>query len=152
MRARDLAEPYPIVAPDTDALQAALAMVADQQPCMIICSEHGKPYSVLAGPALLRTLLPAYLQDDPGLARALDEQASDDLFHGLARRTVSDALPRPADRDDLPVVDADATALEVAAVMARMGSPLVVDSERVIGAITVSRLLGHLLPSSPEQP
>ena len=49
------------------------------------------------------------------------------------------------------MVDRDATPLEVAAVMARMHSPLVavVDGDghgEVIGAITVSRLLDHLLP------
>lgn len=154
MRASDLAEPFPVTVPDTDALQAALMMAENGQPGLIVCSEDGQPYTVLAGPALLRALLPAYLQDDPALARALDERASDELFRTLAHRTVRDLLPRPSERDELPVVDADATALEVAAVMARMGSPLVavMDGDRVIGAITVSQLLGHLLPATPEQP
>jgi hypothetical protein len=51
--------------------------------------------------------------------------------------------------DDLPVVDADATPMEMAAVMARMHSPLVavVDEGHVIGAVVISRLLGELLPS-----
>src|SRR5665811_1948512 len=54
--------------------------------------------------------------------------------------TVRDLLPRPQDLDELPVVDVDATSLEVAAVMARMHSPVVavVDDHdggiRVIGA------------------
>lgn len=56
---------------------------------------------------------------------------------------VRDMLPRPADADKLPVVDPEATTIEVAAVMARMHSPVaaVVDGDRVLGAITVSQLL-----------
>jgi len=56
---------------------------------------------------------------------------------------VRDMLPRLADADELPVVDPDATTIEVAAVMARMHSPVaaVVDGGRVLGAITVSQLL-----------
>ncbi len=65
-----------------------------------------------------------------------------------------DLLPHPQDIDELPVVDVDATALEVAAVMAQMHSPLVAviderGGNRVTGAITVSRLLEYLLPSRP---
>ena len=47
------------------------------------------------------------------------------------------------------MVDRGATTLEIAAVMARMHSPLVAvvdEDERVIGAVTVSRLLEHLFP------
>lgn len=152
MRARSLAEPFPLAHPGTDALQAARAMAADQQPGLIVCTDDGHPYTVLPGPVLLRALLPAYLQDDPALARALDEAASDDLFHGLARRTVGELLPGRQDQDHLPVVDADATALEIAAVMAQTRSPLVavVDGDLVVGAVTVSRLLQHLLPDTTD--
>ena len=50
------------------------------------------------------------------------------------------------------MVDPDATSLEVAAVMARMHSPVVVvvdDEERVLGAVTVSRLFEVLFPVEP---
>jgi CBS domain-containing protein len=99
---------------------------------------------------VLRFLIPTYVQDNPALARALDDQAADELCRKLVRSTVRDLLPRQ-DVDELPIVDADATGLEVAAVMARMHSPLVavVDGDRVIGAITVSQLLDYLLPSRP---
>ena len=45
--------------------------------------------------------------------------------------------------------DGDATAMEVAAVMARMHSPLVavVDGGEMLGAITVSSLLDVVLPA-----
>ena len=154
MRARDLAEPFPIVTPDTDAMVAARAMAGQRLPGLIVCDDDGKPYTILPGSQVLRFLIPAYIQDDPGLARALDADASDQLCRGLVTSTVRDLLPRPQELDELPVVDADATSLEVAAVMARLHSPLVavVDDggggrDRVVGAITVSRLLEHLLPA-----
>ena len=155
MRARNLAQQLAVVTPDTDAMEAARVMAERRLPGLIVCGEDGRPYTVLPGSQVLRFLIPRYIQDDPALARALDEQASDELCRRLVDSTVRDLLPRPQDVDELPVVDADATSLEVAAVMARMHSPLVavVDDHpggnRVIGAITVSRLLDHLLLPRP---
>ena len=155
MRACDLAQQLAVVTPDTDAMEAARVMAENRLPGLIVCGEDGRPYTVLPGSQVLRFLIPTYVQDDPALARVLDEQASDELCRRLVHSTVRDLLPRPQDVDELPVVDADATSLEVAAVMARMHSPLVavVDDHsggnRVIGAITVSRLLDHLLPPRP---
>ncbi len=148
MRARTLAEPFPTVTTDTDAMDAARAMAAGRLPGLIVCTDDGRPYTVLPDSQMLRFLIPAYLQDEPGLARALDEQASDELCRKLERSTVGDLLPDRRDLDDLPVVDGDATALEVAAVMARMHSSLVavVVDDQVVGAITASRLLDYLLP------
>jgi CBS domain-containing protein len=79
-----------------------------------------------------------------------DEKASDELFGRLSGSTVKDVLPRPQDVDELPVVDPDATTIEVAAVMAGMHSPVVavVDGDEILGAITVSRLLDHVLSTS----
>lgn len=154
MSARTLAEPFPTVTPETDAMEAAQVMAGQRLAGLIVCGEDGRPYTILPGSEVLRFLIPVYVQDDPALARALDEQASDQLFGRLVRSTVRDLLPRRQDIDELPVVDADATALEVAAVMAQMRSPLVAviderDGDRVIGAITVSRLLERLLPTRP---
>ena len=148
MRARELARPFPVVFPDTDASDAARAMAAERLPGLIVCGDDGRPWTVLPGSQVLRFLIPAYVQDEPGLARALDEQAADELCRRLEHRTVRDLLPRPQDLDELPVVDSDATGLEVAAVMARMHSPLVavVDGDEVVGSITVSQLLDYLLP------
>ena len=148
MSARTLAEPFPTVTTDTDAMDAARAMAAGRLPGLIVCTDDGRPYTVLPDSQVLRFLIPAYLQDEPGLARALDEQASDELCRKLERSTVGDLLPDRQDLDELPVVDGDATALEVAAVMARMHSSLVavVVDGQVVGAITASRLLDFLLP------
>ena len=148
MRARDLARPFPTVTPDTEAMDAARAMAGERLPGLIVCGEDGRPYTVLPGSQVLRFLIPTYIQDDPPLARVLDDKAADELCRRLTHSTVRDLLPRQRDVDELPVVHGDATSLEVAAVMARMHSPLVavVDGDRVVGAITVSQLLEDLLP------
>lgn len=148
MRAARLARPFTVVGLDTDAMEAARAMAAEKLPGLIVCAEDGRPWTVLPGSQVLRFLLPTYIQDDPALARAFGDEDADRMCRRLTRVTVRDLLPAPRDLDELPVVDADATSLEVAAVMARMHSPLVavVEGSRVVGAITVSALLEHLLP------
>ncbi|MEP7191814.1 MAG: CBS domain-containing protein [Actinomycetota bacterium] len=154
MTARKLIQPFPIVTPETDAMEAARTLAEQRLPGLIVCSEDGRPYTILPGSQVLRFLIPTYVLDDPALARALDEKASDELCRKLVHSTVRDLLPRSQDLDELPVVVADATALEVAAVMARMHSPVVAvvderDGNQVIGAITVRRLLEYLLPQRP---
>ena len=148
MSPRTRAEPLPTVPTDTDAMDAARAMAAGRLPGLIVCTDDGRPYTVLPDSQVLRFLIPAYLQDEPGLARALDERASDEMCRKLERSTVGDLLHDRQDLDELPVVDGGATALGVAAVMARMHRSLVavaVDG-LVVGAIPSSRLLNYLLP------
>jgi CBS domain-containing protein len=152
VNAADLAEPFPTVALDTDALTAARTIGDARLPGLIVVDEDGSPYTVLGGSQVLRFMVPQYIQDDPALARVYDEEASEKLLGRLDAKTVHDLLPKKQDRDDLPAVDQDATLVEVAAVMAQMRSPLVavLDQDgRVHGAITVSRLLEHLFPDLP---
>ncbi len=147
MRARDLAEDFPIVDVDGDALDAAREMARRRLPGLIVCTGDRQPYTILPGSQVLRFLMPAYLQDDPQLARALDEEAAADIMGRLTQVVVREVLPRAQESDELPVVDADATTMEVAAVMARRHSPLVavVEGGKVVGAVTASRLLSALL-------
>ena len=154
MRARDLAEPFPVVDLETDALEAARLMADRRLPGLIVCGADGRPFTVLPGSQVLRFIIPGYVQEDLALARVYDEQASDELLGKLTDSTVRDVLPRERDVDELPIVDHDATTIEVAAVMARMHSPIVavVDGGELLGAITVSRLLDHLLRATPAQP
>ncbi len=152
MRARELAEHFPTVSLDTDALTAARTMGDHRHPGLIVCDDDGRPHTVLPGSQVLRFMIPAYVQDDPALARVYDEPASDKLLTTLSQKTVSDLLPKRQDRDELPVVDPDATSLEVAAVMARMHSPVVAvidEDDHVLGAITLSRLFEVLFPVEP---
>lgn len=151
MLARDLAESYPTVTLDSDALDAARTLAEGRLPGLIVLDEDGLPYTVLPGTQVLHFLVPAYVQEDPALARAYDEKSADALCSKLASRPVRDVLPKRKDLLDLPVVDADATAIEVAAVMARMHSPIVavVDDKTLLGAIRLTRLLSHLLALGP---
>ena len=152
MRARDLAEDFPIVSLTTDALTAARTMGEQRRPGLIVCDGDGRPHTVLPGSQVLRFMIPSYVQDDPTLARVYDEARSDELLTHLSNKTVQEMLPRRQDRDELPIVDPDATSLEVAAVMARMHAPVVAvvdEDEHVLGAITVSRLFSFLFPVSP---
>nr|MBA3799956.1 CBS domain-containing protein [Geodermatophilaceae bacterium] len=143
MRARELAERFPIVSLSTDALTAARTMGDQRHPGLIVCDGDSRPHTVLPGTQVLRFMIPSYVQDDPALARVYDERGSDELLTKLSNRTVQDLLPRRQDRAELPVVDPDATTLEVAAVMTRMHSPVVAvvdDDGQVLGAVTLSRL------------
>ncbi len=148
MLARDLAQPFPVVRPDTNALAAARLLAEHRLPGLIVVDEADRPQTVLPGSQVLRFLLPAYVQRDPSLARAYDERTADRLGARLAEHTVRELLPR--ERATLPVVGGGATAVEVAAVMARLHSPVVavLESDRLLGAITVSGLLTLLLPAA----
>jgi CBS domain protein len=153
MRARELAEQFPVVALSTDALSAARTMGEQRHPGLIVCDGEGRPHTVLPGSQVLRFMIPTYVQEDPALARVYDERRSDELLTKLSRKTVEELLPKRQDRDELPVVDPDATSLEVAAVMARMHSPIVAvvdDDGQVLGAVTLSRLFEVLFPPEPQ--
>lgn len=146
MRARDLAVPFPTVGLRTPALEAARVLAGQNLPGLIVVDEAGVPATILPGTQVLRMAIPSYCQDDPALARVIDEAAADVFLRGVEGRTVAELLPR--ERRELPVVDPDATVLEVAAVMARTRSPLVAVAGKrqpMLGAITLDALLDRML-------
>ena len=146
MRAGDVSIPMSTVAEDTPARAAVRVLAAQDLPGLIVVDAKGRPLTVLAGTQVLRMALPSYCQDDPALARVIDEAAADVILNGIGERTVADLLPKS--RPELPAVSAGATLLEVAAVMARSRVPLVavVDQDRVMtGAITLDGLLDRML-------
>ncbi|MCY1137090.1 CBS domain-containing protein [Actinoplanes sp. Pm04-4] len=146
MRARDVSTQMSTVTETMPAREAVKILAAQDLPGLIVVDDQGRPLTVLAGTQVLRMSLPAYCQDDPALARVVDEAAADVIFDGLGDRTVADLLPR--NRPELPAVSADATALEIASVMARSNVPLVavVDRHRVMtGAISLDALLDRML-------
>ncbi|MEV4362920.1 hypothetical protein ACWEPL_16575 [Nonomuraea sp. NPDC004186] len=99
----------------------------------------------LPGTQVLRLAVPGCCGDDPALAHVVDERHADAFLTSLRDRAVREALPaRPR---ELPVIDPDATALELAALMARTHSPLVaiVSGSRLLGAVTLQALLDGLL-------
>jgi CBS domain-containing protein len=146
VRASDLAAPYPIVRLDSPAIEAARLLAGENLPGLIVVDDRGRPFTILPGTQVLRMAVPGYCQDDPALARVVDEAAADVFVRELGERTVAESLPR--ERRELPVVDPDATVLEVAALMARARSPLVAvvtKGGRLQGAITLDALLDRVL-------
>ena len=146
MRAEDLAAPFPTVGMRTPALEAARLLAGRNLPGLIVVDDAGRPVTILPGTQVLRMAVPSYCQDDPALARVVDEAAADLFLRGVEGRTVAELLPR--ERRELPVVDPQATVLEIAAVMARTRSPLVAvagKDQRMLGAITLDALLDRML-------
>ncbi|RSM94330.1 hypothetical protein DMB42_51425 [Nonomuraea sp. WAC 01424] len=145
MRARDLMTDFPTVSLDTSALDAARLLAERDLPGLIVIGGDGRPHSILPGTQVLRLAVPAYCQDDPALARVVDEAHADLFLRRLGTRTVRECLPEQP--RELPVADPKATVLELAALMARTRSPLVaiVEAGRVAGAVTLQSLLDHTL-------
>jgi CBS domain-containing protein len=136
-----MAEDFPVVSLDTDAGEAAELMASRRLPGLIVVDEKGRPHSVLPASQVVRFLVPSYVQDDPSLARVIDEPIADRVADKLSGVTVRQLLPsEPA---ELPVVQHDDTVLEIAALMARLRCPLVavMRDKQIVGAITASRLL-----------
>jgi len=147
MRARELAAEFPTVSLDTDALQAARLLAHGHLPGLIVVDTRGRPDTILPGTQVLRFAVPSYVQDDPKLARVIDEATADTMWQTLSGTRVRDLLP--AKTRDLPVVNGDDTVLEIAAIMARTRSPVVavVEHDRLLGAITLDALLSRVLPA-----
>jgi len=148
MHARDLAQPFPAVGLDSDALEAAQLMAERKLPGIVVCHGDGSPHTILPGSQVLRFVIPRYVQDDEALARVIDEQTADEMFGGLAGKKVRDLLPKK--EYELPVAKGEDTVMEVAALMARAHSPLVavVEDGRLLGCVTVARLLERYLPQA----
>jgi CBS domain-containing protein len=150
VNARELAEPYPAVRLHSGAVDAARLLMEEARPGLIVVDDDFHPVAVLPGSQVLRLLIPGYIRDDPNLAGVVDQEFVDHMCDALEGKTVAELLPQ--ERSPLPVVGPDESELEVAALMAAQRSPLVavVDgsgkSAPLVGAITVSLVLGALLP------
>lgn len=154
MRARDLAEDYPLVRLTDPALSAARLIADQHRPAVVVVDGDGMPVTVLPGSQVLRFSVPGYVQDDPSLARVYDERGGAEVCVGnLARHTVKEVLPPKEKRHEMPVVSGNATVLEIAATMARLHTPLVVvvDDDTFHGVVTASHLLAVIL-DTPESP
>lgn len=144
MRARDLLTNFPTVTFDTPVRDAARLMAEQNLAGLIVLDDAGRPSTILPGTQVLRLVVPLYCQDDPALARVVDEAHADLFLEEIGDRTVRQALP--PDRRELPVTDPGATVLEIAALMARTRSPLVavVEDGRMLGAVTLQVLLDRV--------
>jgi hypothetical protein len=80
-------------------------LLAGQNPpglIVVVVVDRGRPSTVLPGTQVLRMAVPAHCQDDPALARVIDEAAADMFLRGLAGRSVAQCLP--AQQREPPVV------------------------------------------------
>ncbi len=146
MRAIDLAVEYPTVTMSTPAIEAARILAGGDLPGLIVVDDAGKPLVVLPGTQVLRLAVPSYCQDDPTLARVIDEAAADVFIRELDGRTVQQCLPD--EPKEPPVVEGRATALEMAALMARTRSPLIAvtsSTGTLAGVVTMHALLDRVL-------
>lgn len=146
MRARDIARSAPLVTPDDDAVTALRALAASGLPGLVVRS--GGSYLVVPAAQVLRLALPRYVVDDPSLGRVWDEASADQVASHLAGRHVSDLLALLDEADDVTHdVDADATLVEMAAVMSSNHVPLVavIDDDRFVGVVSVVDLIDRLL-------
>ncbi|MFE0020824.1 CBS domain-containing protein [Amycolatopsis sp. NPDC059021] len=141
MHAEQMAEEFPVVALDSDALDAARLLATNRLPGIVVTKPDGCPHAVLPASQVVRFLVPSYVRDDPSLAGVLDESMADRIADKLSGKTVRSLLPD--EPTELPKVTADDTIVEVAAVMARLRCPLVavMDGATIRGVITASRLL-----------
>ncbi|MBF6469384.1 CBS domain-containing protein [Nocardia beijingensis] len=148
MHAAQMAEEYPVVRLDTDALDAARLLAEHRLPGIVVTDDNGVPEAVLPASQVVRFIIPRYVQDDPSLAGVLDESMCDRIADKLRGKKVRDVIPEHLSK--VPAARADDTIIEVAAVMARLRCPLiaVLKDDELIGVITASRLLAAALQGS----
>jgi CBS domain-containing protein len=141
MHAEDIAEDFPVITVDSNALDAARLLAEHRLPGIVVTDSSGQPYAILPASQVVRFIVPTYIQDDPSLAGVLNESVADRAAEKLANKTVRDVLPEHL--TNVPPANADDTIIEVAALMARFRSPLiaVMKEGKMLGVITASRLL-----------
>jgi CBS domain-containing protein len=145
MHAEEIAEDFPVVSIESGALEAARLLAEHRLPGIIATDSSDKPFAVLPASQVVRFIVPKYVQDDPSLAGVLSESMADRAADKLGGKTVRDVLPEHL--LDIPSANADDTIIEVAALMARLRSPLiaVMKHGKLHGVITASRLLDAAL-------
>jgi CBS domain-containing protein len=150
MQARDIAVSVPTVTKGDPVAKVLQVMAISRLPGLIVVDERSRPTMVMPGTQVLRLVVPGSYRDDPALARAIDEESADLFWQELAGLTVGDCF---TDKPSKPVtVSADATLLEIAALMGKHRSPLVavVDADgALVGAVTLERLLTSLAVIGP---
>jgi CBS domain-containing protein len=151
VKAADLATPYPTVRLDTPVPTAVELLSEQNRPGLVVVDEHEHPVAIMPASRLLRFVVPGYLQDDPALARVLDDDFAETAYAELDAKTVAELLPK--DRPRLLIARPDDNPLEIACLMVADDAPLVavVDGPgkqaRMIGAITVAQVLTVMAPN-----
>ncbi|HYP96402.1 MAG TPA: CBS domain-containing protein [Mycobacterium sp.] len=141
MRAEKIAEEFPVVTLNSNALDAVRLLATRRLPGLVVTDTAGIPVTILPASQVVRLLVPPYVQEDPSLAGVLSESMADRVADKLGGKTVGEVLPKPP--PDMATVKSDDTIVEVAAIMARSRSPLVavMSGEGLVGVITAARIL-----------
>jgi CBS domain-containing protein len=152
MKASDLAERIPLVTWDTDAVTAARVLAEYRAGSLVVADADGVPQAVISGTDLLRLVVPRYVLDDPRLAHVYDEAGAGEVVAKLRERRLShlvddgEVTPR-----ELPSVLPEDTLIEIAALMCRRASPVVLIRDRkggYHGVVTLSRLTAAVLEAT----
>jgi CBS domain-containing protein len=153
MHASDVVEVLPTARLD-DAVLPAVRMVTDQSlPGLIVVDDAGQVVTCISSVDLLRLALPRYLGDDPYLARVFDEHHADRVAACLVGIAVRDVVGQTEGRT--PVVRPDATVVEIADLMVKEASPLVMvkrENGETLGIVTANRLLEALANAAEDAP
>jgi CBS domain-containing protein len=141
VRAQQIAEEFPVVTLESNALDAVRLLATRRLPGLVVTDIAGTPVTILPASQVVRLLVPPYVQEDPALAGVLSESMADRVVDKLGGKSVKEVLPKPP--PEMTTVKADDTIVEVAAAMARNRSPLavVVGADGRVGVITAARLL-----------
>lgn len=152
MQAREIAVAVPTITTGDSVARAVQVMTLGRLPGLIVVDDAGKPTMVLPGSQVLKLAVPTSYQDDPALARAIDEVYADRFWHEMTQQSVQECLPDKVAKS--ATVSGDANVLEVAALMARTRSPIVAVTEKdgsLLGAITLDSLLAYLAIAGIEE-
>jgi CBS domain-containing protein len=147
VRAEQIAEQFPAVTLDSNALDAVRLLTTHRLPGLLVTDSAGTPVTILPASQVVKLVVPPYVQEDPSLAGVLSESMADRIADKLGGKLVKQVLPKPP--PEMATVKSDDTIVEVAAIMARDRSPLVcvMSGDRLVGVITAARLLGVALGS-----
>lgn len=147
MRAADLAEDFPVISIDANALEAVRMIAHQRLVGILVVDATGGLFAVLPASQVVRFIVPRFVQEDVALASVLSESVADRIAERLNGKTVGKILPEHL--VDVQPAKFDDTILEVAAKMARLRTPLipVVRDAKLQGVITASHLLDAALRS-----
>ena len=127
VRAEQIAEEFPVVSMNSDALDAVRLLATRRLPGLVVTDEAGTPVTIcprhrwsVAGAA--------YVLEDPSLAGVLSESIADRIADKLGESRSRQVLPKPP--PEMPTVKSDDTLIEVAAIMAGNRSPLIAVMKR----------------------
>jgi CBS domain-containing protein len=151
MKAGELVQQLPTVTLASPAARAASLIATERLPGIAVLDANNRPVAVLTASEVLRAVVPGPVRDDPSLAGVLDEASADRLCaQGLTDKLVADLISPAEQRVRLASVKPDATAVECAALLARLRSPLLVvlDKDRLVGVITAAHLVDVVLKLS----